>query len=62
MNDKDKALWVQPTDIVEVVRCKNCKNYDATGCADGFGWCEAWDGGRCDNHYCNFGERRSNAD
>lgn len=42
----------------ELVYCKECKRYNTSGCADGFGWCEAWDAGRCDDHYCNFGKRK----
>ena len=43
----------------DLVYCKECKHYDPVGCADGFGWCDAWENGRCDNHYCNFGERKT---
>lgn len=38
------------------VRCKNCKNWNA--CGDGCGWCEAWEGMRYQDNYCNYGERK----
>lgn len=55
----DKRIAELPTaDVVEVVRCKNCKHYSADG----------WGYGNCyrenveylrmqDNGYCSFGER-----
>jgi hypothetical protein len=46
--------------VIIVVRCKDCDNYNTKGCADGFGWCEAWDNAQMDNHYCNFGGRNRN--
>ena len=46
--------------LVEVVRCKDCINYNPKGCADGFGWCEAWDQGRMNHHFCHCGERKDN--
>ena len=45
---------------VAITYCKDCENYNTKGCASGFGWCEAWDNGRMDNHYCNFGKRKCN--
>ena len=52
-----KALDLAKVDI-PVVYCKNCESYNTKGCHPGFGWCEAWDNGRMDNHYCNFGKRK----
>lgn len=43
----------------DLVHCKECRHYNTGGCADGFGWCQAWDGGRMDEHFCNFGERKT---
>lgn len=51
---------VDMADAIPVVYCKNCESYNTKGCASGFGWCEAWDNGRMDNHYCNFGGSKSN--
>lgn len=45
-------------DVVPVVRCKRCKNYNTFGCADGFGWCENFNNGVTDEHYCSYGERK----
>lgn len=48
----------QPTaDVVEVVRCKDCKNYNTNSCDYGFGWCERMDCGTMDNWYCSYGEK-----
>lgn len=54
-----KLVAELPTaDVVPVVRCKDCKNYNTFGCADGFGWCENFNNGVTDEHYCSYGERR----
>ena len=42
-------------DAVEVVRCKECENYDQMGCCDGFGWCTHFSAGMMDGHYCYLG-------
>lgn len=44
-------------DVVEVVRCKDCKEYNTHSCAEGFGWCEMWDLGKTDNQFCSYGKR-----
>ena len=44
-------------DAVLVVRCKDCKHYDTTGCSKGFGWCESMDRGVSDDFYCANGKR-----
>lgn len=44
-------------DAVPVVRCKECVIYNTKGCAEGFGWCEAYDNGRMDNDFCSFGSK-----
>lgn len=49
-------------DEVAVVRCKDCKHYNTSSCADGFGWCEKINRGEMDEHYCSYGERRSEDD
>lgn len=42
-----------------VVRCRDCKYYNTTGCGVGFGWCEdsVVNNGTCDDFYCARGER-----
>ena len=48
----------QPTiDAVPVVRCKDCKQYNTTGCSKGFGWCERMDRGTNDDFYCSLADR-----
>lgn len=46
------------SDVVEVVRCKNCKNYNTEGCSEGWGWCESSNSGTNDYRYCSDGERK----
>lgn len=41
----------------EIVYCKDCRSYNTKGCGKGFGWCEAWEQGRMDNHFCSSGKR-----
>lgn len=54
----DDALQdAQTVDAVEVDRCKDCIRYNTDGCANGFGWCEAYDNGRMDNDFCSFGAK-----
>lgn len=45
-------------DMQEVVRCKDCKHYNTSSCADGFGWCEYFNNGAIDKHFCSYGERK----
>jgi hypothetical protein len=55
------SIDAQPTvEAVEVVRCKDCEWYNATGCCEGFGWCEHFDGGMMDNDFCSHAERKDN--
>ena len=46
---REDALYIidsMPTiDAVQVVRCKDCKQYNTTGCSEGLGWCESMDRG-----------------
>lgn len=57
--DKDSARYAiqttEPADVVEVVRCKDCKHRDKSGL------CQA-EGQKLtiakDNHFCSKGERR----
>lgn len=46
----------ESADVVEVVRCKDCKFWDS-GCR----WCELWgDTQEYDNGYCSYGKRGNN--
>lgn len=48
----------QPTvDAVEVVRCKNCKSSDYSGCSDGMVYCMEHSCYMDENAYCSDGER-----
>lgn len=45
---------VDGADVVEVVRCKDCKFWDS-GCR----WCDLWgDTQEYDDGYCSYGERK----
>lgn len=56
----DKLQFVYISEMVPVVRCKDCKYYNTTCCGAGFGWCEdvVVNNGVMDNFYCADGERR----
>ena len=54
-----KLMEDAPTvDAVEVVRCKDCINYNTDNCCDGYGWCENLGIGVHDNFFCKIGERK----
>lgn len=53
--DKEKALWVNKPDMVEVVRCWKCGWYDPD-CE----FCQFWHGLRHPGHYCGEGEQKTN--
>ena len=58
IGDAIKEIDNAPTiDAVLVVRCKDCKQYNTTGCSKGFGWCESIDRGVSDDFYCSCGEK-----
>lgn len=48
---------VESGQLVEVIRCKDCKHMEIT--PDNLRWCNAWNGinGMGDEGYCNYGER-----
>ena len=43
-------------DVVEVVRCRDCKYFEPDGPYDS--WCHGWSGMTVDDGYCSFGERK----
>ena len=45
-------------DIVEVVRCKDCKNTDGETCQDGGIYCIFHKGWFIKDDYCSYGKRR----
>lgn len=53
---------VPAADVVEVVRCKDCCEYDTTGYDDtpGFGWCECLHKEVQSCFYCAHGEKGEN--
>ena len=44
-------------DVVEVVRCKDCKNYDNQFSVDNCGWCDEFNCGTSDEKFCSYGKR-----
>lgn len=61
---EEYVMRVPVVDAVVVVRCRDCKHYNTTGCNAGFGWCEdsVVNTGTCDDFYCARGERRDEDD
>jgi hypothetical protein len=57
------AIKRLPTiDAEPVVRCKDCKQYNTTGCSEGLGWCESMDRGVHDDFYCSCGAKMDKED
>ena len=58
-NRRAKSVKDQPAvDVVEVVRCKDCKNYDNQFSVDNCGWCDEFNCGTSDERFCSYGERK----
>ena len=57
-----KNVYGEP--IKELVRCKECKFYNTTGCQTGYGWCEnpVVSTGVYDEWYCADGERKNDGE
>ena len=55
---------IPAADVREVVLCRDCKYYNTTGCADGYGWCEdsVVSTGVWDNFFCGRADMRGEAD
>ena len=51
-------------EFVPVVRCKDCRSYNTTGCQTGFGWCEhpIVSKGVYDDWFCASGEKYDGMD
>lgn len=49
-------------DAMEVVRCKDCKNWDTNCCSEGQGWCPLVVGYRPGDWFCASGERKTITD
>lgn len=60
----DKIKSVPAADVREVVLCRDCKYYNTTGCADGYGWCEdsVVSTGVWDNFFCGRADMRGEDD
>ena len=59
----ERTIDEQPTaDVVEIVRCKDCKNYDNQFSVDNCGWCDEFNCGTSDERFCSYGERKGGTD
>ena len=59
----ERSIRNAPTsDVVEVVRCAECRHYNPSCMPNGFGWCEYYNSGATDDHYCSHGERKGVVD
>jgi hypothetical protein len=58
-NIKEDIEKLSISDVVEVVRCKDCKHYNRSNCSAGCGWCECYDNGATDERFCSCGERKN---
>lgn len=59
---RDCQYWHKRKDMVEVIRCKDCKNWDTTwqnDWAKNYHYCPLIDGTRNGDWYCADAERRS---
>ena len=62
----EKVRGIPAADVVEVVRCKDCKWYSELACGEGEllgsqGWCnEVMARPMPSNGFCSFGERENN--
>lgn len=57
-----KAINDAPAaDVVEVVRCKDCRLRGSEGCPRMYWECGVLLGITEDNHFCNYGERKEQA-
>ena len=56
---RKELRYVPTVDAVEVVRCKDCRYYDAENhnCLDELGYARVWE----EDDYCSFAERKNDA-
>lgn len=54
----DVVCATSTADVAEIVRCANCRHYNTSCCNSGLGWCEFYNTGATDEHFCSHGERR----
>lgn len=53
----EETISQQPTaDVIEVVRCKDCVNFEYTLC----GWCNEFERPITLDDFCSYGERKEN--
>lgn len=52
---------VPSADVVEVVRCKDCKHYDGVHYVRGIAPCKFWGSMVSSDDYCSRGERKDNS-
>ena len=57
MCDIYKKLKYEKSDLVEVVRCKDCRWY-----LEDVEWCYEMSTDMCENDFCNYGERKGESE
>ena len=45
------------SDVVEVVRCKDCEHWNGIGFAENAGWCDKNDIGTLYDDFCSYGKK-----
>lgn len=45
--------------VVEIVKCRDCDDFNPSGCSEGCGWCENFNRGTFEESFCNNAKRRS---
>ena len=48
---------IPAADVVEVVRCKDCKHYSEEGKVTRYAWCYKWKNAVNFGDFCSYGER-----
>ena len=51
------SIFRNKADFVEVVRCKDCRHYEADIICEGVGYCNEHQKGMRENNFCSYGER-----
>lgn len=54
--------YAPTADVVEVVRCKVCRQYVSDILSDGVGYCNEYGMKMLENDFCSYGERKGDAE
>ena len=56
-NADNCGRYKNKADFVEVVRCKDCRHYEADIICEGVGYCNEHQRGMRENNFCSYGEK-----